>query len=90
MNPRLPITKTHPSKVEPEVYRDLVCRFLMHLPDEEKEMPRLFLNIKEAMFYFCDQLCAKAPNTDFKFERDFAQQIFLHWPFLACKAGNFA
>jgi len=41
---------------------ELIVRFLINLPDEEKEFPRILNNIKEACWYFGDHFCAVEPE----------------------------
>ena len=36
---------------------ELVCRFLVNLPEQERVPPRLFYNIKEACWFYVDNYC---------------------------------
>jgi hypothetical protein len=33
---------------------EIICRFLINLPEEEKQCPRIFQNIREACWFYCD------------------------------------
>ena len=39
-----------------DLVNDVICRFLINLPEAELKPPRLFLNIQEAQWYFQDHL----------------------------------
>jgi len=40
----------------------IICKFLINLPPEEKQFPRLFINIKEACYYYADNYFAITPE----------------------------
>ncbi len=73
---------------EGEIFDDLVVRFILNAPEEEYENThRLFFQIEQANWFYCDFYCVRAkkagqvlPNYNFK---DFAEKIFEQCPPLA-------
>jgi hypothetical protein len=43
-----------PSQIKTEIIEELICRFLINLPEEEKKFPRLMINIRRASFFYAD------------------------------------
>ena len=78
-----------PSHIGIDVIEDIICRFLMHLPEDEKEFPRLFINIREACYFYADNYFAIVPEANSAFEKKFARAIFENWPFLHPKLHKF-
>lgn len=73
---------------EEEIFDDLVVRFILNAPEEEFENTnRLFFQIEQAHWFYCDFYCDRAkkagqvlPSYSFK---DFAEKIFEKCPPLA-------
>ena len=68
---------------------EIICRFLIHLPSEEKQFPRMFINIREACNFYADNYHAIVPEVNSQFERKFARAVFENWPFLHNKIHKF-
>lgn len=55
-------------------------RFLINLPPEEKQFPRIFKSINECAWFYVDQFCEHKPdNVDNTFFKKFSERIFKHW-----------
>ena len=48
--------------IDVETVELIICKFLINLPEEEKQFPRLFINIKEACYYYADNYFAITPE----------------------------
>lgn len=53
-----------PSQIAIEVIEEIICRFLIHLPPEEKKFPRMFINIREACYFYADNYHAIVPEVN--------------------------
>ncbi len=71
------------SQIPQEVTEEIICRFLVNLPDEEKEFPRCMMNIRQACFFYVDNYFGlNKPSIDNEFMKKFAREIFRRWPYL--------
>lgn len=68
--------------IDVEKLEEIICRFLINLPPEEKKFPRLFINIKEACYFYADNYFAITPEITNQFQKKFAYAVFENWPFL--------
>lgn len=72
-----------PSKIDTDILEDLICRFLINLPKEEKQFPRLMFNIREACYFYADNyFTITKPTIDKDYEKKFAKAIFENWSYL--------
>ena len=72
------------NQVSKEDIEDLICRFLINLPPQEKQFPRLFFNINEACYFYYDNNSSMPVNgIDNNWKKKFAQRVFQVWPYLA-------
>ena len=60
----------------------IMCKFLINLPPEEKQFPRLFIHIKDACYYYADNCFAIPPEITNVFTKKFAYAVFECWPLL--------
>lgn len=51
----------NPESITDSILDELLCRFIINLPDHEKEPPRIFVNIKVACWFYADNYCSIAP-----------------------------
>ena len=51
-----------PSKIPSNKIHELLVRFLINLPEEEKAFPRIFNVIKECCWFYVDQFCEHKPE----------------------------
>ena len=71
-----------PDNISIEVLEELIARFLVNLPKEEKEFPRLMINIRNTCWFYADNYFGITPGTNNVFQKKFARAIFEHWPYL--------
>ena len=83
------------------VINDLIARFLIFLPEKEKEFPRIFQTLQEAHWFYADFLAKnnwadKKINEDTKYsilpqieEKEFFRLMFEKTPFLAKSLPRF-
>eukprot|EP00347_Sterkiella_histriomuscorum_P013761 403363471 len=80
---------TNPDQIPTHILDDLLCRFIINLPEDEKQAPRIFCNLKIACWFFADFHCSIAPVIDRKYEMRFAQRICQRWSGLSHVLQNF-
>jgi hypothetical protein len=51
-----------PEAIPKDIIDELICRFLINLPDTESRSPRVFHHIKEACWFYADNFCTIAPK----------------------------
>ena len=51
-----------PEGIPKDVIDELICRFLINLPESEMRSPRVFHHIKEACWFYADNFCTIAPK----------------------------
>ena len=68
--------------ISKDIIEELICRFLINLPQEELEFPRLMINIRTACFFYEDNYFSITPETNNQFQKKFAKEIFKNWPYL--------
>ena len=65
------------NQISKEDIEDLICRFLINLPPQEKQFPRLFSNINVACyFYFDNNFSMPVIGIDNNWKKKFAQRVF--------------
>ena len=45
-----------------DVIDEIICRFLINLPESEARPPRVFHHIKEACWFYADNFCTITPK----------------------------
>ena len=74
-----------PKNVPDEDLEDIICRFLINLPEEELNPPRIFFHIKEASWFYADNYLPEktilSPKADTRWEKDFARRFFFYWDY---------
>lgn len=71
------------------VLDDLCSRFIINIPDEERQdLIRVFFQIELAHWFYLDFYCAENPELRTCGIKDFSAQIFKHCPFLSGHAGE--
>jgi hypothetical protein len=45
-----------------DVIDEIICRFLINLPESEGRPPRVFHHIKEACWFYADNFCTITPK----------------------------
>ncbi|XP_060071150.1 m7GpppN-mRNA hydrolase-like [Ylistrum balloti] len=71
------------------VLDDLCSRFIINIPDEERQdLIRIFFQIELAHWFYLDFYCAENPELRSCGIKDFSAQVFKHCPFLSGHAGE--
>ena len=71
------------SDIPKNIVEELICRFLINLPQEEKQFPRLMINIRSACWFYADNYFSITPETHNIFLKKFSLEVFKHWPYLS-------
>lgn len=61
-----------PSKIPTDKIHELIVRFLINLPEEEKKFPRILKSIHECCWFYVDQFCNPKPEVDNNYFKKFA------------------
>lgn len=61
-NPEQELKPINSRTISDEDLDEIICRFLINLPEEEKQFPRIFQNIREACWFYCDHYFAIPPK----------------------------
>ncbi|XP_069138186.1 m7GpppN-mRNA hydrolase-like [Argopecten irradians] len=83
--------KSTPSGFQIPLYvlDDLCSRFIINIPDEERQdLIRIFFQIELAHWFYLDFYCAENQELRSCGIKDFSAQVFKHCPFLSGHAGE--
>lgn len=62
---------------------EIIVRFLINLPQEELQFPRLMLHIRDACYFYADNFFSFPKRVTNPFLESFAREVFKYWPYLS-------